>query len=233
MELQKYYAEIGARLNGFSDFPQDQQQTSRDLFAFTEGKVTPKRFEVWTVLAGMPIPYDLQTILSRVSDEVAQFVRPQSRVYQVHPELLHWEIFILQRPDEQVAQEQLQEARNILHEVFTETPPIVMTYQGLVLNVDGTVLCKGYGEFEEVRRRLRERLPFASLRQSPMGHISLLRILDPVGQQKFHELRALVNQYGETDFGTMTVAEAKYVHETRWYMEEHEIVEAFPFSDNV
>jgi hypothetical protein len=103
-----------------------------------------------------------------------------------------------------------------------------INYRGLLTTVDGTVIAPGYGEFDCLRDRLRKRLPFASPQQSNLGHISLGRILDPVGQRSFAALKTLARESREVEHGTFLVDEVKYIHECQWYMEDREIVDTIP-----
>ena len=70
-------------------------------------------------------------------------------------------------------------------------------------------------------------MQFASKRQSNLGHISIGRILDPVGQGHFYELKLLVDKSQNELYGDIKVNNAKYIHERQWYMEDRELISTF------
>jgi hypothetical protein len=92
------------------------------------------------------------------------------------------------------------------------------------MTADGTIIIKGYGNFDKLRSQLHQKLPWASLQQSNLGHISLGRILDPVGYPCFTELKDLVQTSKNEFYGELEVSKVKYVHESQWYMEDREVV---------
>ncbi len=116
----------------------------------------------------------------------------------------------------------------ILRGIVAAERPFEIIYRGLLVTEDGTVIAPGYGAFDRLRARLREAMPFASPRQSNLGHISLGRILDPVGCEAFSALKALVADARDMMHGALPVREIKCVHERRWYMEDREIIATFP-----
>jgi len=229
MDIEAQYQEIKSRVEHLTEFPQEEQQKSRDLFDIKEKIVVPRHFEVWTVLVGLPVPTPLTTQFQELSDLIYSIVAPNARMYRVIPQNYHWELFIIKRPDEEVSQENLQIAANILRRVLASYPPFRIEYRGFRVTQDGTIITKGYGDFDDLRLKLRKEIPFASPMQSDLGHISLGRIIDPVGKERFLAIKSLMQQYEETTLGEMWVREAKYVHETQWYMESREVIEVLPF----
>lgn len=117
----------------------------------------------------------------------------------------------------------------LLRKVLCNQPPLTLSYQGFLITTDGTIIVKGYGNFDELRVQLRQEMPFASLQQSRIGHISLGRILDPVGCQAFTELKRLVQNSQNDFYGELEVSTVKYVHESQWYMEKREVVATSAF----
>ena len=111
--------------------------------------------------------------------------------------------------------------------MLSAEPPFTIAYRGFLVTPDGTVIARGYGDFDGLRARLGQSLPFASRQQSHLGHISLGRILDPIGRERFAALTALVAQSRGEDYGMLPVREVKYVHEHQWYMEDREVVDTF------
>jgi len=146
----------------------------------------------------------------------------------VKPANYHWELFIIKRPDEQVPGPLLSEGASALQTVLSDEQPFTIFYQGFLVVSDGTVIARGYGQFDDLRARLRARMPFASRTQSELGHISLGRILDPMGPARFAALGQLVTRSRNEVYGELIVDEVKYVHEHQWYMEDKDVVVTFP-----
>ena len=235
MSLDSRYHAIQQKVAAMTDFSEQSLAPSRQLFDFQPNpngpemasRPIPKRFEVWTNLVGLPLPPDLTQSFSQLWHQVIKGLSPHHRFYTVQPHTYHWELFIVKRPNETVTLQQLQESSTIVQNILADSLPFVLTYRGFLLTPDGTVLVKGYGEFDELRRQLKAALPWASAQQSQLGHVSLGRILDPVGPDYFAELNQLVQTSWDHEYGTLTVDTVKWVHESQWYMEDHEIVNTF------
>ena len=105
----------------------------------------------------------------------------------------------------------LKEAGNLLAEVLRQYQPFPLTYRGFLLTPDGTLIVRGYGAFDGLRQELRTRLPFASQQQSSLGHVSLGRILDPVGEKCFEQLKLMMEEEERTTYGQLQVNEATEV----------------------
>ena len=228
MELELRYQEIQNQLEELSDFQEQDLLRSRQLFELERFPVVPKKFEVWTSLVGLPLSQQLTQIFKNITHQIANKLPAHTRFYQVNPQNYHWELLIIKRPDEQVDSKCLQEVPQILKDVLSNHPSFALFYRGFLITTDGTLIVKGYGDFEELRTKLLEAIPFASLKQSQLGHISLGRILDPIGQESFREIKNLVrNSYHEL-YGELEVNTVKYVHESQWYMEEREVIATLP-----
>lgn len=231
MSLAQRYAQLRQRLTPLEDFTESGLTPSRSLFDFGQNRPIPKRFEVWTGLAGMPIPEALGDRLQTLVAQCRTLLPDSTRFYPVIPQNYHWELFIIKRPAENLTPEQLHHAATLLKDVICSYPPLSLSYQGFLVSPDGTVLAQGYGDFDELRDRLRQDIPFASSQQSNLGHISLGRILDPIGQENFTQLKALIQQSQTETYGKFKVNQIQYVHETQWYMEQREIIAHFPFAE--
>lgn len=229
MELELRYKENQEKFEALTDFPEDELTKSRNLFHLKTPKVIPKEFEVWTSLVGLPLPHNLTCAFQTLENRITSLLPATTRFYKVIPENYHWELFIIKRPDEIVSDENLQKVPEILQKVLCQQQPLTMTYRGFVITTDGTIIVKGYGNFDELRSQLRQQMIFASLQQSRLGHISLGRILDPVGCECFTELKKLIQNSQNELYGELKVTEVKYVHESQWYMEKKAIVATLPF----
>jgi hypothetical protein len=224
MELEGRYQQIWNQLEELSDFSVDSLTRSRNLFHLENQQVIPRRFEVWTLVVGLPLSNQLTHNFQTLTQQITERLSVNTRFYKVLPQNYHWELFIIKRPDEEVAQECLQKTPDILREVLGNQRNFRISYRGFLITADGTIIIKGYGNFDELRDRLRQKLPWASLQQSNLGHISLGRILEPVGYQCFTELKDLVRTSENEFYGELEVSEVKYIHESQWYMEDREVV---------
>lgn len=233
MELDERYQDIQKKLEELSDFSIESLALSRNLFHLETDRIVPKRFEVWTLLVGLPLPNELTANFLAIANRIIERLPPNTRFYPVIPENYHWELFIIKRPHEEVDNTYLQNAPDMIKEVLRDRLPFTISYRGFLITPDGTIIVKGYGEFDELRSELRQKLPQASLKQSNLGHISLGRLLDPVGHQCFTELNQLVGASHNEFYGELEVNAVKYVHESQWYMEEKEVVAILPFRNSV
>ena len=225
--LTERYEAIKTSFQRLSDFSAEDLESSRALFETSTFIPTPRRFDVWTCICGLPVSYALTTRLRALVGSVQALLPPGTRTYWVDPRNYHCEILVIKRPDEEVPEPWLRETATILDRVSAVQPPFVIVYEGLVITPDGTVIAQGYGQLDELRSRLRASVPVASPRQSNLAHISLGRILDPIGQPQFAVLQAFVKASQGEPCGTLWVDTVKYVHERQWYMEDRDVVGTF------
>ncbi len=229
MKLNQRYQTLKQRFLDLDDFPLEFLETSRNLFDFNDRRIVPKRFEVWTTLVGLPLPPSLTTKFQSLFNQIIQLLPNSTRFYQVQPQNYHWELFIIKRPQEEVEETLLMKTTEIIQEVLHHYQPLKMSYRGFLITPDGTLIVKGYGEFEQLREQLSQQIPWASPQQSNLGHISLGRILDPVGKVCFQELKGFVQTSEKEEYGELNINCAKYVHESQWYMEDQEVIATFNF----
>ena len=227
MTLEHRYQTLKERLLSLDDFSPECLTTSRNLFDFHGGEIVPKRFEVWTTLAGLPVPEPLTIRFQSLFEQIVRLLPDSTRFYQVRPENYHWELLIIKRPLETVEEKLLAKTTEILREVLQDFQSFSMNYRGFLVTPDGTIIVKGYGEFDRLREQLRRRILWASPQQSNLGHISLGRILDPLGEGSFRELKGLVQASENEDYGELNINWVKYVHESQWYMENQEVIATF------
>ncbi|NER97444.1 MAG: hypothetical protein F6J86_26955 [Symploca sp. SIO1B1] len=228
MELELRYQAICQRFAGLSDFTETDLKRSRQLFHLTDTQIVPRHFEVWTCLVGLPLPKQLTQNFQTIVQQITEQLPATTRFYSVLPQNYHWELFIIKRPQEIVEPEHLQQIPTILEELLAKQPPLTISYRGFLITPDGTIIVKGYGNFDQLRTQLCTRIPFASPQQSNLGHVSLGRILDSVGSKAFCALKSLVQDSWDDYYGELPVREVKYVHESQWYMEEQEIIASVP-----
>lgn len=228
MDLESRYARIRKCFEALTDFPEEELAKSRALFHLEADQVVPRRFEVWTCLVGLRISDDLTRSFQKIVARVEALLPLGVRFYRVVPANYHWELFIIKRPDEEVDPDNLRRASEIFGEVLSQHAPFTISYRGFLVTTEGVIIVKGYGDFDWLRKQLRERIPFASPRQSDIGHVSLGRILDPIDHDCFAKLKSLVNRSQDEFYGELMVNEAKYVHEMQWYMEDRELIATLP-----
>jgi hypothetical protein len=218
------YEQISEQTRGRSDFRVSDLERSRRLFELASPGLPTRAFDVITCVVGLPLPNRLQRALLDKRREILGLIPAACRVYQVDPTCMHWEAHIVQRPDEPdpgVPREDL--VRAVRRAVGT-TPAFTVDFGGFFVSPEGTVCFQGLGEWDLLRRRLREQLPCSSPDQLETGHVSAARILDPVGSSAFARLVALRDASSGDRYGTLRVDEVKLVLERRWYMEDHTVV---------
>ncbi|HTP23825.1 MAG TPA: hypothetical protein VMJ65_29760 [Solirubrobacteraceae bacterium] len=218
------YDEINRRTSQYADFDVSQLEESRQYFDLSAPGFRTRRFDVLTTLVGLPIPQELQDALTCQLDAIVDLLPKGIRVYRVRPERLHWESHIIRRPGEPEPPVPLDEVAVRFAAVATEAAAFSIEYRGFFISPDGTIAFQGYGPTAELRTALVRALPFSSSRQNQTGHISVARILDPVGDAEFRNLLALRATCDTEHFGELPVRQIKLVSERRWYMEEYEIV---------
>jgi hypothetical protein len=231
MSLESQYEQIQRNFAELTDFSEKELDKSRALFNLETVPVAPREFEVWTCLVGLPLSDRLTYAFQDIATRVASLLPPTTRFYRVIPHNYHWELFIIKRPHEEVSVDRLEQTTELLKEILSERETFTISYRGFLVTTDGTVIVKGYGDFEDLRKQLRERIEFASPQQSKIGHVSLGRILDPIGRDNFVRLKQLVDRSQNEFYGDLKVSEAKYVHETQWYMENRKVIARLPFKD--
>ncbi len=222
--LDQRYGKIIHKFVSQSDFEGKDIEKSRALFDFEREKIIPRRFEVWTCLVGLPMPDDLTIRFHQIVRNVRRIIPANTPFFAVQQQNYHWEVFIIKRPAEQVSAEDIRNTPQILHEVFSEQAPFPVVYRGFAITNEGVVMAKGYGQFDDLREKLTRRIPFASSYQSNLGHVSLGRILRPVGRDKFAQLKKAVADSTNDYYGELSVQNIKFVHESQWYMEDQEVI---------
>ena len=219
-DLSQRYERLRLQVQGQTDFDPASLEASRALFEQRDGRLQPRAFDVWTLLAGLPAPAPLSHALAGLADEIASLLPPTVRFYRVEPATYHWETFILQRPDESLADDQRRAVLELGEGIFAAAPPPSLIFRGWLLTPDGTLIACGHGPIDALRQELRQAFPWASGRQSELGHISLGRLLDPVGPAVYERLLERMEAERQRCLGQVRIDRVRYVHETRWYMRE-------------
>ncbi|HEY1013397.1 MAG TPA: hypothetical protein VGE07_11870 [Herpetosiphonaceae bacterium] len=177
MHIHNRYAMIQQEFDDLGELTEDHLAGSRLLFE--ENITTPKEFEVWTCLAGMPLPANITRQFQKITEIISSLLSKKTRMYKVIPHNYHLELFIVKRPHEIVSEDHLIKAKEAFSNVIPTFQAFEISYKGFLVTKDGVVIVKGFGDFDQLRDKLRSNLPYASPAQSNLGHISLGRILDP------------------------------------------------------
>jgi hypothetical protein len=115
--LESRYQKIRQTVENLPDFPEVEQAKSRALFDFEDGVVRPRCFDVWTCLAGLPIPENLTQQFTDIAAQVKVILPANVRFYSVIPSHYHWEVFIIKRPNEKIPLANLTQATNLLKDI--------------------------------------------------------------------------------------------------------------------
>lgn len=218
------YEQISDQVRGQSDFRVSDLERSRRLFELTSPGLPTRAFEVITCVVGLPLPNALQRALLDKRREILGLMPAACRVYRVAPACLHWEAHIVKRPDEPDPVAPREDLARAVRRSVGATPAFTIDFGGFFVSPEGTVCFQGLGEWDLLRRQLREQLPGSSPHQLDTGHVSAARILDPMGSSAFARLVALRDASSSDRYGTLRVDEVKLVLERRWYMEDHTVV---------
>ncbi len=218
------YKEINERARQQADFALDDLRQSRQYFDLSSPDLRTRSFDVLTTLAGLPMPAALQESLANARNELLSELPDNVRIYRVRPELLHWESHIIKRPGEPELTHDMAEIIELFRNSTVGVAPFDITYRGFFLSSDGTIAFQGFGPTSELRSRLRAALPFSSTRQNKTGHISVARILDPVGVDAYSRLLQRQRDNERRTYGKMRVESLKLVKERRWYMEDYDVI---------
>ncbi len=221
---QERYEQISDRTRRLPDFRVSDLERSRRFFDLSSPSLPTRSFEVLTCVVGLPLPVALQRAFLDKRREILGSIPATTRVYRVAPTLLHWEAHIIRRPEEPDIPSSMDDLERAVRLAVGGTPAFSIDFAGFFVSPEGTVCFQGLGEWDTLRRRLAEQLPDSSVHQLETGHVSVARILDPIGSSAFPQLVALRDASSGERYGTLAVDEVKLVLERRWYMEDHTVV---------
>jgi len=208
------------------DFRDDLIATSRSLFqsqSLKNRSPVPKNLEVYALLSGIQFPAYVLSALQDIQIKLSSILK-QSLHYLVLPENLGLEYLVFKWPDDSWNQSRKKHIKNILEQMeFTSFKYIIY---GIQINPDGCIIARGYddGKIGSIRNALKRRVNFLPEKQSQWAHIPLGRILEPIGTQKFNLLKEFITKYQDKFILECNINSAKYVHESKWYMEKKEIL---------
>lgn len=225
--LKQKYDSVGNLTWERNDFSESSIERSRALFTDESlycRKPVPKELEVYALLSGIQFHREITCKLQRLQQRISSILG-DSLHYWVLPENLGLEYGVFKWPKESWDETRVPVIRKALSAL--EVSSFSFFVHGIQINPDGCVVAKGYDEgaaIFKVREKLRTTLNFFPKKQSGWAHIPLGRILEPVGEEKFNELRLLIGEIGQNFIVEHELTSAKFVHETRWYMEEKAVL---------
>ena len=229
--LRSDYKAVGDRTWSDRDFSEENLARSRDLFtpeSLAARKPRPKRLEVFALLSGLPFGVEFTDKLVEVQRTISAVLGERLH-YWVVPANLGVEYCVFKWPSDQwdtswngVVNEQLASVRELAFR---------FDIGGVQINPDGCVVAQGFDEGSalfRIRARIRANIAFLPQKQSGWAHVPLGRILEPLGAERFAKLARLVATLSDQPIASTQIQSLKFVHETRWYMEEKTVVAEYP-----
>jgi hypothetical protein len=234
--LTKSYNQVGSLTWENNDFIQSSLDSSRNLFtkkSIALGEPKPKKFEVYALLSGLTFSKELVEKLVDVQNRIFNLINPVLH-YSVLPSNFGVEYCVFKWPNQIWKDSWLTLINNELSSL--KNCPFVFTIKGIQVNSDGCIIAKGYDDESmifKIRKKLKSSLKFLPKKQSGWCHIPIGRILEPIGSEKFKQLENFINKISDTIIHEEKISSVKFVHETRWYMEEKSILSEFHFNSKI
>jgi hypothetical protein len=237
MDQHKYmerYLNVWQKTRAAGMLSEEQVKSSRYYFETDLHVPVPKKFDTYGVVALMPMAKDTQDTLSKLWGQVlASLGEPLA--YGVEPQNRHVELILFSRPEEVFADATIHASIEASFAALHAHVPkqFTATFTAPFITPDGTVVVPGFPDpasaIDDFRAEARAAVGTAMpQRQSQWFHISLGRILDPVGAEQMRPcLQQMKEQWGKQLFA-LTVDKAVWTHEKQWYMLEKDILHELP-----
>lgn len=225
--LTAAYGEVADRTWKHADFLADNLDASRNLFtpeSLAARSPVPKALEVYALLSGLPFSGSFTESLVAVQQRISVVLGDRLR-YWVAPANLGVEYCVFKWPTDDWREDRMGVIKGVLDGM--RQPAFRFSIRGVQVNPDGCVVARGYDEgavLFQVREAAKREIPFLPSRQSGWAHVPLGRILEPLGAERFLELSRLMRELSGAFIAETEVESLKFVHETRWYMEEKSIL---------
>ena len=232
--LSESYDRVGQETWKGKDLNSSSLEVSRDLFtedSLIKRNPRPKNLEVYALLSGLPFEGNFSKELLKVQQEIDRVLDGSLR-YWVLQENLGLEYCVFKWPEYDWNMEWEEKIYNNLPKL---NKPFRFVVLGIQINPDGCIIAKGFDEGDAIfkfRKKLKDRLDFLPDRQSSWAHIPLGRILEPIGEFKFHKLAQLCKDLSNIYIASCEINTMKFVHETQWYMEKKNILKEFHIGNN-
>lgn len=220
--LKNSYKLVGQRVWSSNDFDTDKLVGSKSLFtndSLLERKPIPKKLEVFALVSGVEFSYEFKKNILEVQSIIKQILS-NKLYYLVRPENLGVEYCVFKWPDGPWDKAWLNDIYSVLSKL--NMPCFQFSIYGIQIHQDGCIVAKGYDERSSIfriRQLFKDNLKFLPEKQSSWAHVPLGRILEPIGQDIFEQLRTYVRKKNNCLIASQKITDAKLVHETQWYME--------------
>jgi hypothetical protein len=226
-DLAQAYHAVAERTWGNDDFLEANLESSRSLYtpdSLNAGHPRPRELEVYALLSGLPFHRQFADALVGVQRQISGILGDHLH-YWVAPANLGVEYCVFKWPTEAWIPDQRPRIEEALETL--RYPAFQFDIGGIQINPDGCVVAKGFDHdavLFRIRNQLKAELPFMPERQSGWAHVPLGRILEPIGTDRFAQLRVLINEIEDREICSTVIDSLKFVHETRWYMESKTIL---------
>lgn len=223
--LREGYRAVGDRTWLAEDFSAENLENSRKLFTLESlqaRKPRPRALEVYALLSGLSFAWDFADRLAAVQLRLSEIIGEHLH-YWVAPQNLGVEYCVFKWPTDPWDEQW----RGAIDDALNSIPARAFRFHigGVQINPDGCVVARGFDEHAElfrIRTSLRAKIPFLPGKQSGWAHVPLGRILEPLGAERFVRLGRLIGEMAELPIASTEINVMKFIHETRWYMEERE-----------
>jgi hypothetical protein len=232
-DLINSYNTVHDRTWSNKDFLNENLNVSRSLYIEESIQMripVTKKLHVVAFLYGLPFNPDQQNDLVKFQKQVKSIIG-ETLVYFVKPQNFGLELAVLKWPEENLKANIIEKSIQVVTKELNKNSEVNLILNGFQINPDGCIVARGIdlsGEFLALRKRIMAHDDLFPKKQSGWVHIPLGRILEPLGIEKFNELKHLVEQSIQSapiNFGK--VGRLKLVNETQWYMEERKILNEF------
>lgn len=234
--LREEYRAVGDRTWLSEDFTENNLENSRNLFtpeSLQARKPQPRALEVYALLSGLPFAEDFTDRLVAVQMRISEILGERLH-YWVIPQNLGVEYCVFKWPTEPWDEQWYDAIKNTLNSIPTQA--FCFHINGVQINPDGCVVARGFDENAEmfrVRALLRAGVRCLPEKQSRWAHVPLGRILEPLGTERFARLGGLIGEMVDQPIASTNINVMKFIHETRWYMEERETVAEYPLGNAI
>lgn len=235
LELESSYSQVGDLTWHNSDFLEENISSSRNLYtlqSLSDRCPKPKDLEVYALVSGLSFSDEFSKQLVAIQEQITKILQ-DSLYYWVKPDNLGVEYAVFKWPDDELDEKHLETIKNVLNTI--KKPSYHFYIRGIQINSDGCVIAKGFDQSNilfQIREQLKSDLPFIPKKQSGWAHVPLGRILEPLGKEKFSILKKTMDSLSKQHIASTKIDTMKLVHETRWYMEERDIIAEYSLNTN-
>ena len=231
IKLMDSYDEVGCSTWSTEDFLESNLEVSRKLFtpeSLNNRRPRPEKLEVYALLSGLSFEVNFTEKLVEVQRQISEILDDFLH-YWVEPANFGVEYCVFKWPTDTWNEKWIETIKDVLASIGQAS--FHFNIGGVQINPDGCVVAKGFDEgaaIFQIRNQMKEKIPFLPAKQSGWAHVPLGRILEPIGAERFEKLAELINGFSDSPIATTEIKSLKFVHETRWYMEQKYILAEYP-----